>query len=76
MAQCAYCKTETYMYEGDVTICIKCSDAREANREPATSEHQIRSAMHLGEIPNGMPPRMLLSASTMPRAKYLSRAAK
>ena len=42
MAQCAYCKTETEMYEGgDVPICSECRDARNSERKPAAVE-QVR----------------------------------
>ena len=36
MAQCAYCKTQTDMYEGgDVPICPECWDARTSERKAA-----------------------------------------
>ena len=42
MAQCAYCKTETEMYEGgDVPICPECCDARKSEHKPAAAE-QVR----------------------------------
>jgi hypothetical protein len=47
MAICAYCKTETFMYEGgDVPICIECSDARKCKRFPPGSESEIRTILH------------------------------
>jgi hypothetical protein len=45
MAQCAHCKTETYLYDGGVPICIKCSDLWEAQRKPPGTEKQIRAAL-------------------------------
>ena len=42
MAQCAFCRAETELYDGgDVPICVECSDAREAKRKPPATE-QIR----------------------------------
>ena len=29
MAECAYCKTETQLYVGNVPVCLKCADDRE-----------------------------------------------
>jgi hypothetical protein len=44
MAQCAYCKTETEMYEGgDVPICPECWDARKPERKL------------LSQFPSGLP---------------------
>src|SRR6266849_1707680 len=45
MAQCAFCKTETWLYDGGVPICIKCSDAREAKRKPPETERKVRTAL-------------------------------
>ena len=40
MAQCAYCRAETFLYDSGVAICIKCADAREAKQPP--SDEQVR----------------------------------
>src|SRR5258708_25693389 len=48
MAQCAFCKTETWLYDGGVPICIKCSDAREAKRKPVETERKVRTALIQG----------------------------
>ena len=46
MAQCAYCKAETEMYvDGDVPICVECSDAQEAKRKPPAPCQDIRTAL-------------------------------
>jgi hypothetical protein len=45
MAQCAHCKTETYLYAGGVPICIKCSDLWEATRKPPTATQDIRGTL-------------------------------
>src|SRR5579863_601264 len=34
MAQCAYCKKETSLYEGGVPVCLECAEGRDAKREP------------------------------------------
>ena len=41
MARCAYCKTETFLYDGGVPICLTCADEREAERKPQKIEHRI-----------------------------------
>lgn len=47
MAQCTYCKTETFVYEGgDIPICIECSDAGKRKRKSPASEHEIRTVLH------------------------------
>jgi hypothetical protein len=45
MAQCARCNTETYLYDGGVPICIKCSDLWEAQRKPPGIENKIHDAL-------------------------------
>jgi hypothetical protein len=46
MAQCAFCKNETEIYDGgDVPICVECSDLRKARRKPSTIEQQIRCTL-------------------------------
>ena len=45
MAECAYCKTETYLYDGGVPICLECADAREAKRKPPEIERQVRTIL-------------------------------
>ena len=45
MAQCAYCKTETFLYDGGVPICLECADARDANSKPPETEHRIRTIL-------------------------------
>lgn len=42
MAECAYCKAETQLYDRTVPICTKCSAARDGNpRKPSTSEQNV-----------------------------------
>ena len=48
MAQCAFCKAETWLYNGGVPICIECSDARDAKRKPAENERKVRTALIQG----------------------------
>jgi hypothetical protein len=46
MAQCAYCKAETFMYECEVPICIQCSEKRErVARKPPGSSTQIQNLL-------------------------------
>lgn len=42
MAQCAYCKTETFMYHCGVPVCIQCAEGREAEAKSPTTEQEIR----------------------------------
>jgi hypothetical protein len=44
MAECAYCKADTELYEGGVPVCPRCSDARTKRKPPATNQ-QIRSTL-------------------------------
>jgi len=41
MAECAYCKAETQLFENDVPVCLRCSEARESKHESADSENQV-----------------------------------
>jgi hypothetical protein len=45
MAQCAYCKTETFLYDGGVPICLECADTRDANSKPPETEHRLRTIL-------------------------------
>jgi hypothetical protein len=45
MAQCAYCKTETFLYDGGVPICLECADARDAKRTSPETEHRVRTIL-------------------------------
>jgi hypothetical protein len=36
MAECAFCKAETELYDGGSPICKNCADARETKRKPTT----------------------------------------
>jgi hypothetical protein len=45
MAQCAYCKTETRLYDGGVPICLECADARDAKSKPLETERRIRTTL-------------------------------
>jgi hypothetical protein len=45
MAQCAYCKAETFMHDCGVPVCIQCSNTREAKRKPPASEQEIRTTL-------------------------------
>jgi hypothetical protein len=46
MAECAYCKAETHLYDRDVPMCTQCSEAREGSpRKPPTAEQHIRATL-------------------------------
>lgn len=42
MAQCAYCKAETELYENGTPICVVCAETKAANPRPSSDESQIR----------------------------------
>jgi len=41
IAECAFCKAATELYDGGVPVCINCADVREGKRKPPTSEPQV-----------------------------------
>ena len=45
MAECAYCKTETELYENGTPICVVCAGAKTANSRPSSIESQIRLSL-------------------------------
>jgi len=45
VAQCAYCKKETLLYDGGVPICLECANARDAKRKPPETERQVRTIL-------------------------------
>jgi hypothetical protein len=45
MAECAYCKTETFLYYGGVPVCVKCAEAHEAKRKPPSSDRHVRTTL-------------------------------
>ena len=45
MARCAYCKTETFLYDGGVLICLECADKREVKRKPPKIERHVRTTL-------------------------------
>lgn len=46
MAECAYCKAETQLYDRDVPICTQCAEGRDGSpRKPAGSEQNIRTRL-------------------------------
>ncbi len=46
MAECAYCKAETQLYDRDVPICTQCAEARdESPRKPPAAEQNIRTRL-------------------------------
>ncbi len=46
MAECAYCKAETLLYDRDIPICTQCSEARDGiPRKPPTAEQNIRTRL-------------------------------
>ena len=42
MAQCAYCKMETFLYDCGVPVCIQCAEGRKAEAKSPTTEPEIR----------------------------------
>lgn len=46
MAECAYCKAETQLYDRDVPICTQCAEARDGTpRKPPAAEQHIRTRL-------------------------------
>jgi hypothetical protein len=45
MAECAYCRAETQLYDGGVPICVECSEASEIKRKPVASTLEIRTVL-------------------------------
>jgi len=41
MAECAYCKTQTELYENGTPVCLECAGAQ-AGDSPSSAESQIR----------------------------------
>ena len=42
MAECAYCKTETALYENGTPVCVVCAEAKDVNPRASRGESQIR----------------------------------
>ena len=45
MAQCAYCKAETELFDNDVPVCLECSAAQESKTKTSDSDHQVRTVL-------------------------------
>jgi hypothetical protein len=45
MAECAYCKTETFLYYSGVPVCIKCAEVHEAKRKPPSPDRHVRTTL-------------------------------
>jgi hypothetical protein len=45
VAQCAYCKTETFLYDGDVPICLECAKGRDARHDSQETERHVRGIL-------------------------------
>lgn len=45
MAQCAYCKKETSLYDGGVPVCVECADSRDATHERQELERRVRTIL-------------------------------
>jgi hypothetical protein len=46
MAECAYCKAETQLYDRDIPICTHCAEARDGSpRKLPTAEQHIRTRL-------------------------------
>ena len=42
MAQCAYCKAETELYENGTPICVVCAGTKAVNPRPSSADSQMR----------------------------------
>jgi hypothetical protein len=42
MAQCAYCKAETELYENGMPLCVLCAEAKPIHPQPSSTELQVR----------------------------------
>jgi hypothetical protein len=45
MAECAYCKTETELYENGTPICVRCAAAKECNPGPSFGTSNIQGKL-------------------------------
>lgn len=45
MAECAYCKTETELYENGTPICVGCAGAKEDNPGPSFGTSDIQQKL-------------------------------
>ncbi len=45
MAECAYCRTETFLYYGGLPVCIECAETHEATRKPSSPERRVRTTL-------------------------------
>jgi hypothetical protein len=45
MAECAFCRAETQLYDSGSPICVACADARESKRKPPRSTPQILNVL-------------------------------
>ena len=46
MAECAFCKGETELYDSGVPVCVKCSEARDNKCKPPTPERQVLKVLN------------------------------
>lgn len=45
MAQCSKCNAQTELYDGDVPICVRCSEERENKRKLTAEEREITAVL-------------------------------
>src|SRR5258706_1884895 len=45
MAECAYCKTDTHLYDGQVPICHECADERNGKPKWPEMEREVRTIL-------------------------------
>ena|SRR5579872_1603751 len=45
MAECAYCKAETELYESGTPLCVACAGARAVNPQPSPTDSQMREKL-------------------------------
>jgi hypothetical protein len=45
MAVCAFCRTETELYDSGVPICPSCCEARETTPKPSTANYVVREIL-------------------------------
>src|SRR5665213_2206556 len=45
MAQCAYCRAATELFDNGVPLCLECCEARTITRKPSATAHEIRTVL-------------------------------
>jgi hypothetical protein len=45
MAECAYCKAETQLYENGVPLCVICAEAQDSAQKPTANDREVRTIL-------------------------------